>query len=143
MQNLISQVSSSCSACLRNAANPRTECSSVCAGNSSLESGITNPVIGDLNSLTGEGFFQKFIPSAIGLGFVIGVIIFFFVLLLGAIQWISSGGDKAAVEAARSKLSSAIIGLVVLFSIFAIIKLIEEFFGLSILTLDIGPLKIQ
>lgn len=112
---------------------------------SSLDEGtIKNPILGDnLNSLTGIQFFNKLLPSVIGLGFVIGVIIFFFILLLGAIQWILSGGDKTAVDAARGKLTNAIIGLVILFSIFAIIKLVESFFGFNILTLDIGPLKIE
>lgn len=122
---------------------PRT--SGATGGSAGTGGTITNPVLGEgLQGLTGEQFIQRFIPSAIGLGFLVGVIIFFFMLLIGAIQWISSGGDKTAVEAARGRLSNAIIGLVVLFSIFAIIKLIEQFFpGLSILTLDIGPLKIQ
>lgn len=111
----------------------------------SLDEGtIKNPLLGDsLNALTGEQFFAKLIPNAVGLGFVVGVIIFFFVMLLGAIQWIISGGDKQAVDAAKGKITNAVIGIVVLFSIFAIIKIIEGFFGFDILTLDIGPLKIE
>ncbi len=104
---------------------------------------ITNPVLGDLGNLTGQEFFAKFVPSAVGIGFMIGVVIFFFVLLIGAIQWISSGGEKQAVENAKAKITNAVIGLLVLFSLFAIIKLVETFFGFDILTLDIGPLKIQ
>lgn len=96
-----------------------------------------------MQNLSGVEFFQKLIPALIGLGFVIGMIIFFFVMLLGAIQWITSGGDKAALDAAKGKITNAIIGLVVLFSILAIVQLIEAFFGINILTIDIGPLKIQ
>ncbi len=91
----------------------------------------------------GEVFIGKLLPNLVGLGFVIGVILFFFYLLFGAIQWIVSGGDKAAIEGARGKVVNAVVGLVILFSIFAIIKLIETFFGVSILALDIGILKIQ
>ena len=105
---------------------------------------ITNPILGEnLQGLSGVEFFQKFIPAAVGLGFVVGVIIFFFVMLLGAIQWITSGGDKNAVDAAKGKITNAVIGIVVLLSVFAIIKIIEGFFGFNILTLDIGPLKIE
>lgn len=64
-------------------------------------------------------------------------------LLLGAITWIGSGGDKAAIEGARGRITQALIGIVVLFSVFAIIKLIEGLFGIKILTLDIGPLIIK
>lgn len=105
---------------------------------------VTNPALGDnLQSLTGVEFFQKLLPSAIGLLFVIGSLLFVFVFIIGAIQWIASGGEKSAVEAARGKISSAIIGLVVLFSVIAIVLLIEQFFGIHILTIDIGPLYIK
>ncbi|SRR5260221_9925444 len=105
--------------------------------------GINNPALGSLNMNNGVSFFQKLIPSVIGLLFVGGSILFFFMLLIGAIQWISSGGDKGAVEAARGRLTQALIGIVVLFSAFAIIKLIEGFFGINILSIDIGPLTIK
>lgn len=104
---------------------------------------IGNPAIGNLQNLSGEGFFQKFVPSAIGVGFVIGVLVFFLTFIIGAIQWIASGGDKQALEGARGKITNALIGLLILFATFAIVKVIEKFFGISILAIDIGPLKIQ
>lgn len=105
---------------------------------------ITNPALGpSLQGESGLGFFQSFIPRMVGLAFVIGSLIFFFVMVIGAIQWISSGGDKAAIEGARGKISNAIIGFVILLAIFALLKVIEDFFGFNILTLDIGPLKIE
>jgi len=107
---------------------------------------ITNPGIGSLDtgrSDRGLTFIQKLIPSLIGLAFVGGVLIFFFMLLLAAIQWVSSGGDKAAVEGARGRLSNALVGLVILFAAFAIVKLVENFFGISILAIDIGPFIIK
>jgi hypothetical protein len=104
---------------------------------------ITNPVLGNLGQKTGLSFFQGFIPGLIGLAFVAGTIIFFFILILGAIQWISSGGDKQALEGARGKITNAIIGIVILFSLFAVLSLIQNFFHITILTLDIGPLVIQ
>lgn len=98
---------------------------------------ITNPALGDLNKNTGVGFFQKLIPSFIGIAFVVGVLVFFFMLLIGAIQWMSSGGDKTAVENARGRLASALIGIIILFSVYAIIQLVETFFKINILTLDL------
>lgn len=87
-------------------------------------------------------FLVKFIPNAIGLCFVVASIIFLFMMLIGGIQWISSGGDKQGLEAARGKISNALIGMVILFATFAIISLIQTFFGIQILTIDIGPLVI-
>ncbi len=111
------------------------------SGNASV--GITNPALGTLNQNSGVGFFQKLLPSLIGLALVGGTIIFFFMLLIAGIQWISSGGDKAGVEAARSRITQALIGIIVLFGVFAIIRVVQNFFGISILTLDIGPLIIK
>ena len=110
--------------------------------------GIDNPVLGPslqdiLKNQGGIGFFQTFLPNLIGLAFVIGVLIFFFIMLIGAIQWISSGGDKAALESARGKIANALVGVVILFVLFALLKIIEDFFGINILTLDIGALRIE
>lgn len=104
---------------------------------------ITNPVLGGIGNKSGVGFFQVLLPNMVSLAFVIGTIIFFFMLVTGAIQWISSGGDKQALEGARGKLTNAIIGIVILFASYAIIKVIQRFFGIEILTLDIGKLVIQ
>ena len=76
------------------------------------------------------------------MAFIIGATIFFFMLLIGAIQWISSGGDKAATEAAKGRITNAIVGLVILLSLFAITQLLEAFFGIDILQLDLEPLFI-
>lgn len=108
---------------------------------------ITNPTFKDSPLewfYTGPAEFLKVIlPNAVGLCFVIASVIFLFMIITGAIQWISSGGDKQGLESARGKISNAIIGIVILFSTFAIIKVIEGFFGVNILTIDIGPLVIQ
>ena len=104
---------------------------------------IKNPVLGDLGKNTGVSFFQKLVPSLVSLALIIGALIFLFNLIFGAIQWMSSGGDKQGLEAAKGRISNALIGLVILFAVFAIIQLIEYFFHVSILTLDIGKLVIR
>jgi len=105
---------------------------------------ITNPVLGPgLRGLTGSEFFSTFIPRAVGLIFVVGGILFFFMFVVGAIQWITSGGDKTALEGARGKITNALIGIILLLVSFAIIRLIQTFFGVDILELDILRLKIE
>lgn len=106
---------------------------------------ITNPIIqtGTNESLTGLTFFQRLIPSLLGVAFIVGALIFVFNLVIGAIQWISSGGEKEAVGQSRKRISNALIGLVVLLAVFAIIKIIELFFNIKILTLDIDALIIK
>lgn len=109
---------------------------------------IKNPALGPTleelqKDTSGTGFFAKLLPSLIGLGLVIGVIVFFFVFAIGAIQWIFSGGDKGAIESARAKINNSLIGLVILFAAFAVALFIEKFFDINILTLDIAGLRIE
>ena len=66
---------------------------------------------------------------------VIAAIIFFFILVVGGIQWIVSGGDKANTEAARGRITAALVGLVIVFAAWAIAQLINTFFGINILSL--------
>ena len=105
---------------------------------------ITNPILPSpstgASGNAGVTFLQKAVPAAITLGFIVGVIVFFFTLLIGGIQWISSGGDKQAVEAARGKVSNALIGLVILFALSAIIQLLNTFFGVHLLQLTLPTL---
>ena len=104
---------------------------------------ITNPALKwDIQYLNAEEFFQEFIPKLIGIAYAIGAIIFVFMIIIGGIQWIVSGGDKMSVENARKRIMHAIIGLLILFAVWAIIKLIEGFFGISILSLDIASLEL-
>ncbi len=105
---------------------------------------VKNPLLGDnLSALSGENFLGQLLPKTIGLLFVFGSLAFFFMFLWGAISWILSGGDKAHVENAKGRITNALIGLVLMVSTFAIVKLIEAFFNINILLIDIGPLVIQ
>ncbi len=88
-------------------------------------------------------FLQTYVPNFIGLLFIIGTVSFFMMLLWGAVGWILSGGDKASLESAKNKITNAIIGFILMIATFAIIKIIQKFFGISILSIDIGPLIIR
>jgi len=54
-------------------------------------------------------------------------------LIMGGIQWITSGGDKAGIEGARNRIIYALIGLVIIFSSFLIVNVIADFFGVKLL----------
>ena len=77
------------------------------------------------------------VSAAVILILVIAALVFFFMLIFGGIKYITSGGDKAQTEAARGTITAALIGLVIVFSAWAIITLINAFFGIDILSLDI------
>jgi len=74
--------------------------------------------------------FTNFLSSFIGIITVIAIIWSVFLFITGAISYMSSGGDKAAVESARKRIVNGIIGLIiVIVSIFAI-KLVGELLGI-------------
>jgi len=104
---------------------------------------VINPVLGNLGLLTGPQFFGRLIPALISMGIVIGVIVFVFYLIYGAIQWISSGGDKMQMEQARSKLTNALVGITLLLGFFAILNLVECFFGIGLRQVTVGPFNIS
>ena len=83
----------------------------------------------NLTSLTIPGI----ISGAISLIMLAVALIFFFILILGGLKWVMSEGDQKAVEAARNQITNALIGLAIVFSAFAIMKLIEIVFGISLL----------
>lgn len=72
---------------------------------------------------------------------IVAGLAFFFMLILGGVKWIISGGDKANTEAARNQVTAAIIGLVIIFSAYIIINFIGGIFGVDVLNnLDFGEL---
>lgn len=77
------------------------------------------------------------ISALIRLTVVVAAIVFFFILVIGGIRWIASGGDKAQTEAARGQITAALVGLVIVFAAWAIVQLINVFFHVNIFTLAI------
>jgi hypothetical protein len=108
-----------------------------------LAQSIENPALGGLEGLSGAQFFNNLIPALVSLGLVIGAVVFIFYFLTGAISWISSGGDKMKIEQARSKLTTALIGLIILLCFIAIISLLEAFFGIGLRQVRVGTFRIE
>ncbi len=77
------------------------------------------------------------VSAVVKLALIVAALIAFGFLIFGGIKWIMSGGDKEATAKAQSTITSALIGLLVVFAAWAIIRLIETFCGISILTLTI------
>ena len=73
------------------------------------------------------------VSGLIRISLVVAALVFFFILVIGGIKWITSGGDKAQTEGARNQITAALVGLVVVFAAWAIIQLIQTFFGITIL----------
>lgn len=80
------------------------------------------------------------VSGGIKLILILAALLFFFMLVLGGIQWIVSGGDKTGSENARKKITSALIGLAIVFSAWAIVSLIGSLFGINIFNFTIPKL---
>ncbi len=65
---------------------------------------------------------------------IVAFVLAFIFLLIGGIRWITAGGDEKGVASARGMITGALIGLVIVLVAFALIKLVEQFFGFSILS---------
>jgi len=85
----------------------------------------------------GEITIPSVVSAIVKLSLIIAALIAFGFLIVGGIKWIMSGGDKDATAKAQSTITAALVGLVIVFAAWAIIKLIETFFGIQILTLTI------
>jgi len=87
--------------------------------------------LGNPLGTNGIHIFTKFLSTTIGLMTIIAIIWFIFVLITGAIGWISAGSDKAAVETARKKIANGLIGLVVVIGALFIIDLVGYLLGIN------------
>ncbi len=56
----------------------------------------------------------------------------FIYMVIGGLQWVSSGGSKDKVQEAKDKITNAIIGLAVVAAAWAIYRLVDYFFGIGI-----------
>lgn len=70
---------------------------------------------------------------------LISALLVFMYLIWGGIQWITSGGDKAKTQEARDRITAALVGLAVVAAAWAIMLIIQYFFGISILDENLTP----
>jgi hypothetical protein len=76
---------------------------------------------------------SNLISGVITLVFIVASLVFFFMLVVGGIKWMMAGGDKEKAGEARGQLTSALIGLIVIFLAWAISTLLGTLFGVDIL----------
>ncbi len=84
----------------------------------------------NLENLTVAGI----VSGAISLIMLVVALVFFFMLVLGGLRWVMSEGDEKNVTNARNQITNALIGLAIVFAAWAIVKLIETIFGISIIS---------
>ena len=83
----------------------------------------------DLTKLTAGNM----VSGAISLIMLIVALVFFFMLIWGGLKWVMSQGEEKAVAGARAQITNALVGLAIVFAAWAIMKLIEIVFGITVL----------
>lgn len=87
----------------------------------------------------GSGIIGTLLSNVILLLFTVGGIATLIYFIWGAVDWITSGGEKEKVASARKKMTNAIIGLVLLSLSYFIVSLVGEVVGFN----PLGPLQIR
>ncbi|MFH0937085.1 MAG: hypothetical protein V1808_02240 [Candidatus Daviesbacteria bacterium] len=80
------------------------------------------------------------INNALKIVFGIAGLLVLVFLIMGAFQWITSGGDKDGIAKARDRITHALIGLLILVLSFVIITFIGNIIGVELLKLDLPSL---
>jgi len=83
----------------------------------------------------------QFVYNLIRITIGLGAILSFAWLIWGGIEYIVSGGNQEQLKSAKDKISSALIGLAILASVWTLWRLVIYFFGLSPTTQ--GPIEIE
>lgn len=64
--------------------------------------------------------------------FIVAGLVALLYLLLGAMSWITSGGNKENVDKAREKIQAALIGIILVFIVLAIVGVVENILNLGL-----------
>jgi len=75
----------------------------------------------------------EFIGAIMQLLFILAGVLVFVYLVWGGIQWLTSGGDSGSTQAARDRITAALVGLAIISISYALVILIQAFFGITII----------
>jgi|SRR3989344_1018916 len=80
---------------------------------------------------SGAAGISLFLNNSITLIYTVAAVVFVFMILWGAFEWLSSGGNKESIDSARKRIVNAIIGIVLFAIAFALLKVIGVFTGFT------------
>lgn len=64
--------------------------------------------------------------------FALAGLLLLFILILGGFELMTSAGDPKKMEAAKGKITNAIIGFIIIFAAYWLVQILEVIFGLTI-----------
>lgn len=87
------------------------------------------------NNFFGFTCIGQLLSNGVSAAFIFSGIAFFAFLVWAGVDWLTSGGDKTKVESAQKRISSALIGLTIVASSYAVYMVVLDFFGINLDTL--------
>ena len=94
----------------------------------------TTPIFSLKNPLPSLDNLGDIFNILLSLAFFVAGVAMFFNLVIGGIQWISSGGDPKALDSARRRLTNAVVGLIIVVAAYAIALILQQVFGIRIVS---------
>lgn len=77
------------------------------------------------------GGISFFFSNLIALIYGIAIVVLIFMLLWGAWDWMTSGGEKEKLESAQRRIVNAVVGLMLFAVAFAVIQVLGQFTGFT------------
>lgn len=67
----------------------------------------------------------------LGPAFSVAAVAVVFYFLIGAFRYLTSGGDKGAVDGGQRMITHAVIGFILLIVMFLIVQFVPQYFGIN------------
>lgn len=75
--------------------------------------------------------FNEIVSNIVGILTLVAGIYFFFVLIIGALKWISSNGNKGKIEEAKQTLTTGLIGITVVVAAIFLVEVVGRILGFT------------
>lgn len=98
-------------------------------GTSASNKGVGTVDTGKLGGIPTD--INLIIGGLVQLAYAVAGLVFFFMLILGGLRYLTAGGDEKAAAAARGTLTNAFVGLVIVVAAFLITQLIFAIFKIQ------------
>lgn len=95
--------------------------------------GYDNPSNSLFTEITSTTKFEKVLSITIGVMTVIAGIWFMIQMFLAAIEWLSSSGEKQAIQNAQKKIVNSLVGLLIVVVSYGLLLTIGNIFGIKLL----------
>ncbi|MBU1088421.1 hypothetical protein KKA02_00885 [Patescibacteria group bacterium] len=94
---------------------------------------ITNPLLPNANAdiANPQAFMSRFLQTVTNIFMIVGVVYFLWHISMASYHFMATEGDKSKWENAKNEITHGAVGIAILFSVFALLKVIGIVFGIQ------------